>query len=405
SGFEELWAVLEPGWGVNTSFGQSMSPKALLLGSIYQALREFQSTITSVCVQACGPCLDEVCRRCARAWALLNASSSSSLAACAGGGGLNEMKRAVLELTSIARQYGTSTVVRKLALPLLVAAEADSGVTGDGGLLKEMLSCSEGYDMRPSCTRIATAITMLPDDRSVGDGSENGERARAGVGRRGMTGGQVETELNSDAGQGGAELRLPPCPSYWAKLQFEILTARGLQDLAALLDDPVRLGCLVQLVTRASNEGPDGPHADAVWRTSAWDHVRWSEGPGLRQDLRKAVSKVLMTVGEPVPLQRVPPLPPAFLPRTLLAEKVGCTILHPFLPMGIAGISGSSGTGKTVLASAVVRGVAVRRRFGDRVFWLHAGRGAEGRLVSLLQELAEAIYWWLVDAHGGGYNS
>ena len=386
SGFEELWAVLEPGWGMNSSFGTSMAPKVMLLGDIYQMMRSLQTAVARVCVQACGPVLAVVCGKCGRAWAMLSSTAPDSLADFPA---LGKIEKALCQLITAVELYGASAVVRRLTLPLIGKASA----------WEEILSAGEGDDLHGPLQQIETAIALLPgDDRKKGrSGSEGG----GGVGRRSGGGGR-QALFRGGSSKGGRRrsssddlrLWLPICPTLWAKEQFGRLTPLGLEDVMTLMHEPARFAELAQLVICASDEGPtDGVQG----RSPAWDCVRMAEGPALGRELRRALAATLVAAGELLPLPRVPPPPPAYVPRDRLSEQVEATILHPFLPLSIAGIGGPSGSGKTVLAAAVVGDATVRSRFGDRVFWLHAGKGARNRLISILQALADTVYAWLME--------
>lgn len=370
SGFEELWTVLEPAWGINSSFGMSMTPKVVLLGEIYKQMRNFQAAVASVCVRACGPALGEVCGRCGRAWAVLTSASPQSIAEFKA---LHDIANGISQLINVVERYEATAVVRRFTLSLIGAPTPWA----------ELLTAGEGGDLRAPCQQIENAIALLPVE-----GGRDGDRQSLGGGGNGR-GGKWEPK--------SGDLRLPPCPSYWAKGQFDQLTPAGLSDVLTLLHEPARFGELAQLVTRASDAGPAN-----VEYSLAWDCVRQVEGPALGRQLRRALSATLVAAGELLPLPRVPPPPPAYVPREWLTEQIEATILHPFLPLGIAGIGGASGSGKTVLASAVVRDATVRCRFGDRVFWLHAGKGAHRSLMSLLQALADTIYAWLTNSDRGG---
>lgn len=404
SGFEELWAVLEPAWGINASFGTSMTPKVMLLGEIYDMMRNFQAAVASVCVRACGPTLGEVCGRCGRAWAVLSSASQQALADFTA---LHKIGKGVDQLIAIVERYETSAVIRRFTLSL---------IRSDRPMWDEMLSAGEGADLQGPCRQIEEAVALLPvegktgniEQRGNGDGGGDGGEGCIGGSRSGRghlalggaAGGRNANGRGSIEGWSAGHLWLPPCPSYWAKGQFDRLTPRGLPDVVDLLHDPERFGELARLVTRASDEGPLNKS-----HSPAWDCVRQAEGPSLGRALRRALSATLVDAGEFLPLPRVPPPPVAYLPRDRLANQIEATILHPFLPLSIAGIGGPSGSGKTVLAAAVVRREAVRRRFGDRVFWLHAGHGADKRIISMVQTLADTVYAWLTDSQKGSQTA
>lgn len=362
-------------------FVRSHRAQVMLLGDIYPKMRAFQAAVASVCVRACGPVLGEVCGRCARAWAVLVSTSVQDMVDCKDL--LSAIQSGIVQLIDVVRRYEASAVVRRFTLPLIGVSTA----------WEEILAAGEGGDLQEPCLRIEDAIAQLPEKDRDGDG--NGSR-------RGSSGGGGGGRLRGGRHSLGSasELRLPPCPSYWAKGQFDQLTPNRLADISTLLHEPARFAELAELVTRASDVGPQEREY-----SSAWDCVRRVEGPALGRELRRALSATLVAAGEPRPLARVPPPPPAYVPREQLTQQIEAAILHPFLPLRIAGIGGASGSGKTVLAAAVVRAASVRCRFGDRVFWLHAGKGASHRLVSLLQDLADTVYAWLTDGEQAALSS
>lgn len=383
SGFEELWAVLEPGWGMNSSFGTSMTPNVMLLYATYQKMRSLQAAVSRVCVRACGPVLGVVCGRCGRAWAVLSSTSLQSLAESRVP---DKIEKALGQLIATLERYEVSNVVRRLTLPLI----------GEHSAWEEMLLSGEESDLHGPCQQIEAAIALLLDDDRGKDRSDSGDSGGRGGGsgvRQSLFGGGNSKGGRRKSGTSD-DLRLPRCPTLWAKGQFDRLTPLGLADVMTLMHEPARFAELAWLVIRASD---DGPKDGASVRSPAWDCVRMAEGPALGRELRRALAATLVAAGELLPLPRVPPPPPAYVPRDRLSEQVEATILHPFLPLGIAGIGGPSGSGKTVLASAVVRDATVRSRFGDRVFWLHAGKGARNRLISILQTLADMVYAWLTE--------
>lgn len=58
----------------------------------------------------------------------------------------------------------------------------------------------------------------------------------------------------------------------------------------------------------------------------------------------------------------------------------------------LVGLVGGSGSGKTTAASEVVRSAEVREAFSDGILWLSVNRGAQGRLPSLMLQLARMVY-------------
>ncbi|CAN0338323.1 unnamed protein product, partial [Ectocarpus sp. 8 AP-2014] len=330
SGFEELWAVLEPTWDINSSFGASCAPKAMLLGGVYEKLRSFQAAVSSVCVRACGPVLGEVCKRCARAWAVLISRSVQDIVECTDL--IRKIESSVLQLVDVVERYRASAVVRRFTLPLIGVATA----------WEEILAGGEGGDLQEPCARIEKAIAQLSEKQ--GEGGKRSGSSGAGAGAGGSAGGGGGSSRPGRRGSFSMDLKLPHCPSYWAKGQFDQLTPNRLADVLTLLHEPARFAELAELVTHASDVGPASRDYSA-----AWNCVRRAEGPALGRELRQALSATLVAAGELLPLPRVPPPPPAYVPREKLTEQIEATILHPFLPLGIAGIGGPSGSGKTVL--------------------------------------------------------
>ena len=107
-----------------------------------------------------------------------------------------------------------------------------------------------------------------------------------------------------------------------------------------------------------------------------------------------------MLKGPPAPgLARVPtsapPLPKCYVPRTSLLDDVATLTMaadHVDTPHALFGMGGS---GKTVLASAVVAHERIRKHFRRGVFWIKVGQGCN--LVDLLERLASRV---MVDPAG-----
>ena len=58
----------------------------------------------------------------------------------------------------------------------------------------------------------------------------------------------------------------------------------------------------------------------------------------------------------------------------------------------LVGLVGHSGSGKTTVASEIVRSTDVREAFSDGIVWLMVNDDAEGRLSSLMLQLASMMY-------------
>ncbi|MEM9485001.1 MAG: NB-ARC domain-containing protein, partial [Cyanobacteria bacterium P01_F01_bin.116] len=93
----------------------------------------------------------------------------------------------------------------------------------------------------------------------------------------------------------------------------------------------------------------------------------------------------------------MPRLPPKFLPRPedldALKEKILGEDQHPVVVTGsrrgVNSIQGMGGIGKSVLAAAIARDVAVRQAFPDGVYWVSLGQ--EPNVLSLQTELAKEL--------------
>lgn len=84
-------------------------------------------------------------------------------------------------------------------------------------------------------------------------------------------------------------------------------------------------------------------------------------------------------------------LPASYVERkSLLSEVVG-NLTAANAPRSPYVLQGSGATGKTVLASAVVRNEEVRKRFGGGIFWLDVGRHGKPKLHALVQRLAREM--------------
>jgi WD40 repeat protein len=99
------------------------------------------------------------------------------------------------------------------------------------------------------------------------------------------------------------------------------------------------------------------------------------------------------------PLHWVPELPPHFIAPRSEADEIGTALVSPDATrVGVisarrAGLHGQGGIGKTVLASAVVRGDSVREAFTDGIFWLTLGQQPD------LLALQKALLRVLSDTH------
>jgi hypothetical protein len=90
---------------------------------------------------------------------------------------------------------------------------------------------------------------------------------------------------------------------------------------------------------------------------------------------------------EPSAPQHVPALPPRYLPRTEILERVGKALLaDAFHPITIdaaskqtAVVRGAAGSGKSVIASSIARSISIRRSFSNGVIWLRFGPQPELR--------------------------
>ncbi|CAM9821168.1 unnamed protein product [Scytosiphon promiscuus] len=83
-------------------------------------------------------------------------------------------------------------------------------------------------------------------------------------------------------------------------------------------------------------------------------------------------------------------LPSSYVERSSF-EGVVDDLINPDEAHAPYTLVGMGGQGKTVLASAVVRSLRVRKHFRGGVFWVKVGRDAENGLLSLLQGLARDI--------------
>ncbi|CAN0558386.1 unnamed protein product, partial [Ectocarpus sp. 12 AP-2014] len=84
------------------------------------------------------------------------------------------------------------------------------------------------------------------------------------------------------------------------------------------------------------------------------------------------------------------------LPRSSYVERaavqeVADALTAPEEPRAPYTVFGMGGGGKSVLASAVVRKSSVKEHFRGGIFWVRVGRGAENRLLPLLQGLAREM--------------
>ncbi|CAM9466798.1 unnamed protein product, partial [Ectocarpus fasciculatus] len=84
-------------------------------------------------------------------------------------------------------------------------------------------------------------------------------------------------------------------------------------------------------------------------------------------------------------------LPASYVERTSLLSEVVGNLTAANAPRSPFVLQGSGATGKTVLASAVVRNEEVRKRFGGGIFWLDVGRHGKPKLHALVQRLAREM--------------
>jgi WD40 repeat protein len=92
-------------------------------------------------------------------------------------------------------------------------------------------------------------------------------------------------------------------------------------------------------------------------------------------------------------LHGVPALPPNFVPRTEVLQRLRTALFeqaeqrYGISAASKAGVHGQGGIGKTVLATALVQDPEVRGRFADGIYWVSVGQ--EPNLISLQQSLLE----------------
>ena len=115
--------------------------------------------------------------------------------------------------------------------------------------------------------------------------------------------------------------------------------------------------------------------------------VRWQAMAAKIRDKAKAVAPK-QGKGQLGELHGVPSPPPRYVPRVDELDRLREAILANSA-VGITGMKGAGGVGKTVLASSIVAGDEVRARFPDGIFWITAGQNADP--ARLLQQLAKMI--------------
>lgn len=88
-------------------------------------------------------------------------------------------------------------------------------------------------------------------------------------------------------------------------------------------------------------------------------------------------------------------LPHTYVERAAVHE-VADAVSNPEKPRAPYTIVGMNGGGKTILASAVVRGSSMREHFYGGIFWMKVGRGAKDNLLPLLQGLTREKWYEVV---------
>jgi WD40 repeat protein len=97
-----------------------------------------------------------------------------------------------------------------------------------------------------------------------------------------------------------------------------------------------------------------------------------------------------------VPLWGVPDIPPHFLARTEELAGLRQKVLGDANSVGIFGLQGMGGIGKTVLANALARDEQVQARFSDGVYWVTVGiepllTQQQGRLAAAVSGTRQSI--------------
>src|SRR5208283_3959916 len=85
----------------------------------------------------------------------------------------------------------------------------------------------------------------------------------------------------------------------------------------------------------------------------------------------------------------IPKLPPHYQPRESDLGDLRARLREGHATIGIIGLKGMGGIGKTVIATALARDASVRADFPDGIAWLTFGRGAPA--LTKAAELATAI--------------
>ena len=101
-------------------------------------------------------------------------------------------------------------------------------------------------------------------------------------------------------------------------------------------------------------------------------------------ELERILRQPVIEPGKPL---HVPALPPHFLPRRDVLERLGAALLaDAFQPITLdeaskqtAVLRGAAGTGKSVMAAAIARSISIRRSFSDGVVWLRVGQNPDLR--------------------------
>jgi WD40 repeat protein len=139
--------------------------------------------------------------------------------------------------------------------------------------------------------------------------------------------------------------------------------------------------------------------ADIPVHLEAGQYLRLDEG-GYEQRLKQlleAIADTSVTAQLPVRYakryQTCPPLPPHFVPRPELVERVRQEILQEGTSsISLVAIRGSGGIGKTVLAQAVCHDEVVQDAFPDGVLWVRVGKSPSSEhLCQQIRELAKAL--------------
>jgi len=136
---------------------------------------------------------------------------------------------------------------------------------------------------------------------------------------------------------------------------------------------------------------------------AAFDIQDFTEDTAFQKKLRSLERQLEQAVAPLGPLHRVPPLPDRHLPRPEMAKAARDHLLaldqKPIQANSTslcAGFHGMAGSGKSVLASDVVRACQIRRAFPDGIFWVDLSRVKQqtadhGGLLRLQTELLSLL--------------